>query len=299
LDLRHLRYFQAVAENLSYSRAAQRLGIAQPALSRAVKELEAALGTQLLDRNRRSVKLTGAGAVLLEETAQLLDRWEEALQHVRRAREGALEELRLGYVGPPTQAFLGRLLADFRQRHPQVALHLEEGLPERIWELVAEGKLTAGLTHPVPGPRTPHLASLALRRERLGAVVGLDHPFANREFLDWAELEPEPLVVLARGASEGTYEFVVRSCQRAGFTPRIAFSPRLVGTVLTYAEAGEGVALVPESVLTPGRALRFVTLRPVRQVPLLLVWREEAVPTALGGFRELLREWQGAGKLEV
>lgn len=299
LDLRHLRYFQAVAQQLSYSKAAQRLGIAQPALSRAVKELESALGTMLLDRNRRSVKLTATGAVLLAETAQLLDRWEEALQHVRRATEGAPEELRLGYVGPPTQAFMGRLLADFRARHPQVALHLEEALPERIWELVGERELTAGLTHPIPAQRGPRLSSLSLRNERLGAAISAGHPLADREFLDWQELEHEPLIVLARGASEGTYDFVVRGCQRAGFAPRIAFTPRLVSTVLMYAEAGEGVAIVPESVIPPGRGLKFVTLRPVRQVPLLLVWREETTSSPLAGFQALLQEWQVKGQLEV
>lgn len=301
LDLRHLRYFQAVAQQLSYSKAARGLGIAQPALSRAVKELESALDTTLLDRNRRSVKLTATGAVLLAETAILLDRWEEALQHVRRATEGAAEELRLGYVGPPTQAFMGRLLADFRARHPQISLHLEEALPERIWEQVAEGELTAGLTHPVPAPlpRGPRLASLPLRKERLGAAIAESHPLADREFLDWIDLREEPLIVIARGASEGTYDLVVRGCQRAGFAPRIAFSPRLVSTVLTYAEAGEGVAIVPESVIPPGRGLKFVTLRPVRQVPLVLIWREGVESATLEVFRKLLTDWQTTGQMEV
>ena len=119
MELRHLRYFQAVAEELSYSRAARRLHIAQPALSRAVKEVETELGTVLFDRNRRTVRLTPAGSVLLREAALVFDRWDEAMNRVRRTAAGEEGELRLGYIGPPTQPFLGRLLAEYRSRYPR------------------------------------------------------------------------------------------------------------------------------------------------------------------------------------
>ena len=132
MELRHLRYFQAVAEELSYSRAAERLRIAQPALSRAVQEIVAELSANLLDRNRRSVSLTPAGRVLLRETAILFDRWDEAMRRVKRTAAGEEGELRLGYIGPPTQPFLGRLLAEYRRRFPLVSIHLEERTPERV-----------------------------------------------------------------------------------------------------------------------------------------------------------------------
>src|SRR5688500_16908749 len=109
MDLRHLRYFQAVAEELSFSKAARRLHIAQPALSRAVKELEEHLGVVVLQRTRRSVALTPAGSVLLQETGLLLQRFDEAIRRVKRTAAGEEGELRLGYIGPPTQAFLGRI----------------------------------------------------------------------------------------------------------------------------------------------------------------------------------------------
>ena len=113
MELRHLRYFQAVAEELSFSRAARRLRIAQPALSRAVQEMERELGTQLIERERKSPRLTPAGAVLLHETGVLLERLDEALRRVRRTAKGEEGELRLGYIGPPTRAFLGRLLKEY------------------------------------------------------------------------------------------------------------------------------------------------------------------------------------------
>src|ERR1700753_2198960 len=138
MELRHLRYFQAVAEELSYSRAAERLHIAQPALSRAVQEVEEAIGTAVLERNRRGVRLTAAGRVLLRETAILLERWDETIRKVRRTGAGEEGELRLGYIGPPTQAFLGRLLLEYRRRYPLVSIHLEERTPERVWEMLAK-----------------------------------------------------------------------------------------------------------------------------------------------------------------
>jgi DNA-binding transcriptional LysR family regulator len=151
MDLRHLRYFQAVAEEMNFSRAARRLHIAQPALSRAVQELEQELGARLIERDRRTLALTPAGEVLLHETGVIFERLEESLRRVRRAAKGEEGELRLGYIGPPTQAFLGRLLAEFRRLYPKVSLHLEERTPERVWEMVAKGRLATAITRPLPG----------------------------------------------------------------------------------------------------------------------------------------------------
>jgi len=159
MELRHLRYFQAVAEELSFSRGARRLNIAQPALSRAVKQLEHSLGADVLERTRHLVRLTPAGAVLLRETAMLLQQVEELTRRVRRTAAGEEGELRLGYIGPPTQPFLGRLLHEYRRRYPLVSIHLEERTPERVWEMVAKGRLSAALTRPervAPGWEAPH-----------------------------------------------------------------------------------------------------------------------------------------------
>src|ERR1044071_983408 len=180
MELRHLRYFQAVAEELSSSRAAKRLHIAQPALSRAVKQLEQSLGAEVLERTRHFVRLTPAGAVLLREIAVLLEHLEELMRRVRRTAAGEEGELRLGYIGPPTQPFLGRLLHEYRRRYPLVAIHLEERTPERVWEMVAKGRLSAALTRPVVGFESTGLKTYLLRAERLGVVVPAKHPFASK-----------------------------------------------------------------------------------------------------------------------
>ena len=297
MELRHLRYFQAVAEGLSYSRAAERLRIAQPALSRAVQEIEAELGANLLDRNRRSVSLTPAGKVLLRETAILFERWDEAMRRVKRTAAGEEGELRLGYIGPPTQPFLGRLLAEYRRRFPLVSIHLEERTPERVWEMLAKGRLSAAFTRPVSTREASGLRTILLRKERLGAVLPAKHPLAKLKTLSWRQLAREPLVVLARREGVGSHDGVLAACRAAGFAPRLAYTPSLIGTVLSYVEAGAGVGIVPDSVMTPDTPLRFVPLRPVVAIPLVLVWPEDEDTPAVQRFRELVIAWQKSGRL--
>jgi len=299
MDLRHLRYFQAVAEELSYSRASRRLHIAQPALSRAVQELEHELGTRLIERDRRTVALTPAGAVLLNETGLLLERFEESIRRVKRTASGEEGELKLGYIGPPTQRFLGRLLHDYRQRYPKVSVHLEERTPERVWEMVAKGRLSVALTRPLPGQGERSLETLLLRKEPLGIVVPVDHPLADKASVTWKSLAQEPLIVLARREGVGLHDEMLAACRAAGFTPRIAYNPSLMGTVLSYVEAGAGVGIATDSVAAAAMpaSLRYLSVTPERTVPLVLVWNPEEETPATKAFRDLVTQWLAAGKL--
>lgn len=297
MEIRHLRYFQAVAEELSFSKAARRLHVAQPALSRAVKELEHHVGVELLRRTRRSVALTPAGAVLLSETALLLQRLEETIRRVRRTAAGEEGELRLGYVGPPTEPFLGRLLLEYRRRFPLVSVHLEERTPERVWEMVAKGRLSVGLTRPVATHEALGLRTVLLREEILGVVLPTDHALAARRTLPWTALGREPLIVLARREGMGLHDAVLAGCRQAGFTPRLAHTPSLIGTVFSYVQAGAGLGVVTDSVVPPASSLRFVPLKPAVTVPLVLVWQEDDDAPPVQRFRDLLLEWKKAGTL--
>lgn len=282
---------------MSFSRAAKRLHVAQPALSRAIKQLEHTLGAEVLERTRHHVRLTPAGAVLLRETAAVLEYVEEAMRRVRRTAAGEEGELRLGYIGPPTQPFLGRLLHDYRKRYPLVSIHLEERTPERVWEMVAKGRLSAALTRPVLAHEALGLRTIVLREERLGVVVPANHAFAKRRSVPWTVLAREALIVLARREGMGLHDAVIAGCRRAGVTPRLAHTPSLIGTVMSYVEAGAGIGVVTESVVAPTPALQFVLLKPVQCVPLVFVWQEDDDAPPAQRFRELLLEWKGTGKL--
>jgi LysR family transcriptional regulator, benzoate and cis,cis-muconate-responsive activator of ben and cat genes len=297
VELRYLQYFRAVAEDLSFSGAARRLHIAQPALSRAVKQLESTLGMTLLERSRHHVRLTPAGAALLRESIFLFDQLEESLRRVRRTAGGEEGEVRLGYIGPPTTPFLGRLVAEYRKRYPRVTVHLEERTPERVWEMVAKGRLAVAITRPVVGHEASGLKTALLREERLGVVVPTNHPFAKKQWIDWKALERQPLIVLARREGMGLHDAVIAGCRRAGVIPTLAQTPSLIGTVLTYVEAGAGIGVVTELVSPANDLLRFVPLRPAQTVPLVLVWNETQDAPPVQRFREMLFEWHNAGRL--
>jgi DNA-binding transcriptional LysR family regulator len=251
----------------------------------------------VLDRNRRRVSLTPAGKVLLRETAIIFERWEEAMRRVKRTAAGEEGELRLGYIGPPTQPFFGRLLAEYRKRYPLVAVHLEERTPERVWEMLAKGRLSAAFTRPVSATPSSGLRTILLRKERFGAVLPPSHPLASRKSIAWSLLAREPLVVLARREGVGSHDGILAACRQAGFAPRLAYTPSLIGTVLSYVEAGAGIGIVPESVMTPELPLCFVPLQPVVTIPLVLVWQEDEDTPAVQRFRELVIEWQKSGHL--
>ena len=299
MELRHLRYFQAVAEELSYSKAARRLHIAQPALSRAVQELEHDLGALLFDRGGRAIRLTPAGAVLLRDAALIFERIDETVRRVRRTAAGEEGELRLGYIGPPTRGFLGPLLKAYRERHPRVTVVLEERTPERVAEMVSKGRLAIGLTRPVAAGDALGLKSLRLLEEPFAALVSVDHPLACRPSLRWRDLAGEPVVVLARREGAGSHDTMVAACQEAGFSPRIAHTPSVIGTVLQYVEAGAGIGLVPASVRSDSPSVLSLPLEPSRGVPLVMVWAEEGNDPAVTAFRDLVRQWLDEGRFSV
>ena len=293
MDLRHFRYFQAIAEELSFSGAARRLNVVQPALSRAIKELEADLGVELFARTRRVVSLTAAGKVLLGETSLMFERLAQTIRRVRRAATGQIGELRLGYIGPPTQRFLGRLLEEYAKRCPEVTVHLEERTPERVWEMVAKGRLDLGLTRPVLAHEALRMETLKLRDERLFAAIPRNHPLAARKTLPWHCLATQSLIVLARRESAGLHDEILAACRKAAFTPKIGHTPSLISTVLRFVESGAGIGIVPECLTETDKSQRWrgVPLTPQRTIPLVLVWKKEQEEPPARAFRLLVSEW--------
>ncbi len=298
MELRHLRYFQAVAEELSFSKAARRLRIAQPALSRAVQELEAEIGSLLFDRSRRATRLTPGGEVLLRETGFLFERLDETVRRVRRTAAGEDGELRLGYIGPPTRAFLGSLLRAYHRRYPGVTIVLEERTPERVWEMVSKGRLSVGLTRPVLAHEALGLQSVLLCQERLCAAVPADHRLASVKAVAWKDLAEEPVVILARREGAGSHDTILAACAAAGFAPRIVHTPSVIGTILRYVEAGSGIGIVPESVTPEPPDVKLIPLEPEETLPVVMVWSREGDDPAVTAFRGIVEEWLEESRTE-
>ena len=231
----------------------------------------------MLDRNRRSVRLTPAGRVLLREIAILFERWDEAMRRVRRTAAGEEGELRLGYIGPPTQPFLGRLLHEYRAAlsaaSPFISKSGRRSASGRCWR---KGRLSAAFTRPVLTTERLGLADdpAAQGTLRRRGACRASARRARNPLRGASSRASRSSSSPAAKASARTTAFSPRAA-RAGFAPRLAYTPSLIGTVLSYVEAGAGVGIVPESVVTPELPLRFVPLTPAVTIPLVLVWSED------------------------
>jgi DNA-binding transcriptional LysR family regulator len=250
IELRHLRYFIAVADELHFGRAAERLGMSQPPLSQQIRQLEQLVGARLLDRSNRRVALTEAGRLFLAEAREILARTERAIDLARRAQRGETGELYVGITrSTPLSGHIPRAILAFRQRLPDVQLQLVEMNSLQQVDALLHRRLQIGI---VRGNALPEaLVSKRLFRDPLVAVLRSDHPAARnagkRRRLRTEALAQEPFVLFARSAGAGIHDHVISLCRHAGFTPRVAQEAREASTIVGLVAAGLGVSILPAS----------------------------------------------------
>ena len=247
MELRHLRYFVAVAEELHFGRAAERLGISQPPLSQQIQALEDELGLRLFERSNRRVVLSEAGALFLPEARAVLTRLEQARQVARRLRRGEQGELRVGLTSSaPFTASIPRALRAFRQACPGVSLELTEFSSRGVADGVHDGSLQVGLLRPWPLPED--LVAQELFAEPLVAVLPAGHPAAlSSEPLWLRELAHEPFLFFNPGYGTGLYAQLLELTRAAGFSPRIEQEAREAMTLIGLVATGLGVSVLPSS----------------------------------------------------
>lgn len=246
MDFRRIRHFNVLAETLNFSRAAERLHIAQPALSVSIQKLETELGTKLFERTPSGVVLTASGHAALLEARRLLYHSEQLLRSVRDAAAGTGGKLRIGFVGSAIYRVIPKLISSFRYQYPGVELVLRETTSTRILEMLNEEALDLGVV------RTPllqaHAASLyTLQRDRFVVAFPRLHPRAGeKSALHLADLADEPFVMYSASEATGLQAPAMTACAAAGFVPKIAQEATQVPTVVALVESGLGIALVPE-----------------------------------------------------
>jgi DNA-binding transcriptional LysR family regulator len=291
VELRHLRYFAAVADTCHFGRAADRLHMAQPALSQAIRQLEAELGASLFTRTTRQVSLTPAGEFLLEEARRVLRTVDESTAGVRRVAAGRKGLARLGFTGTAAFTQLPFIARTLRQELPEVALEIHGDLltPDQC-EGLRQGTLDlAVLRPPVVGEG---LVVRTIEVEPLLLALPADHPLAERRDLELAELRTEGFVLYRAAAIN---EAALRACRDAGFTPRREQEASSTAVLLALVAAGLGVALVPGSArVVPLDGVVFRDVAGAGTVELALAWREE--PSELVG--SVLAVLQDAGLFE-
>lgn len=285
-DLRQLRYFVDVAEELNYTRAAERLHLAPQALSATVQQLEVALGVRLLERTTRKVELTDAGAVLLREARRTLRQADHAVQAVRRAGAGETGRLTIGFLSSTTHYVMPPVLRTFRDRHPDVDLHTED-LP--IADLVAgvrHGRLDAGITRP-PLLDDSELVAETILTEPVAAVVPSDHPLATRRSLRLAELARERWVLTERSTWPPWHDKYDTDFHQAGIEPNVVQRGTNIQNLLALVAANVGVTRLPLSARTlRGSGVVFVPLDG-DTADVVLLTRQARRP-ALDRFAEVL-----------
>ena len=291
MELRHLSYFVAVAEELSFTRAAERLGIAQSPVSEQIKKLERELGVELFERTTRSVKLTDVGRTFYEEAAALLDASKRAADNARLAGSGKLGRLALAFTGSATYELMPQLVSAYSQRFPNVTLDVRSEMltPAQVEGLLA-GSISVGLLRPPVSAEG--LVVEVLRHEPLIVLLPVTHPLASHVEVDLADLRNQPFISYPSRPPSSVYQAVVAVCKQAGFDPQVRQEVPETSSLVALVAAGLGVSLAPASV----RHLRIngVTHRPLRgqpnaTIPLAVAYRAGTVSPVVRGYLETAR----------
>jgi DNA-binding transcriptional LysR family regulator len=247
MDARRLRYFLAVAEELHFGRAADKLHLSQPPLSMQIRALEKGLGTALFHRAHRRVELTEAGRILLDKGHRILIQLDAARALVQQAGRGETGELAIGFITPIQYTALPTIVRQFRRDYPHVKLQLRELMSDAQIPELLDGSLGAGfLTAPL---REQRLARRRVMRERMIAAIPAGHPLARAPArISIRRLAGEPAVMFPRAIAPVLFDEIVSFCKHSGFSLRIEQEAAQTQTIVSLVSAGLGVAIVPESI---------------------------------------------------
>jgi DNA-binding transcriptional LysR family regulator len=247
IDLRLFRYFIAVAEELHFGHAAERVGIAQPPLSQQIRRLEQKLGAELLHRTKRRVELTEAGKVFLEQARLTISQAELAISMTRRAARGEVGRLAVGMISSASyEDVIPRAIRVFRERYPDAELVLQECSTAHQVDLLHRHEIQIGFVR--PPVVDPALTILTVKREPLVAALPKSHKLAGRAEIRVGDLASERWIMLPRNSGLGFYDLVLEVCRKAGFSPVVAQEATQIHTMTGLVAAGLGVALVPAAV---------------------------------------------------
>ncbi|KKI45134.1 LysR family transcriptional regulator [Hafnia alvei] len=248
IEIRHLKYFIAVAEECHFGRAAERLNISQPPLSQQIQALEVEVGARLLERNNRNVSLTQAGELFLKECYEIVDHLSQAAENAARAHRGELGNLKIGFTSSaPFISLVASSLFIFHQRYPLVHMQMREVNTKQQIEPLLEGKLDIGVMRNTRLPDT--LTHQLLLREPLVAVLHQNHPLAasGREKLKFSDLANQPFVFFSREVGTALHDEILTLLKNAGITPYITQEVGEAMTIVGLVSAGLGVSILPAS----------------------------------------------------
>ncbi|MFC4723219.1 LysR family transcriptional regulator [Geojedonia litorea] len=284
IELRHMIYFLAVAEDLHFRKAADRLYISQPGLSRQIKQMEDHLGVSLFDRHNRKVELTKSGEFLQKEITSILKRLDTAIDHAKLVGQGLAGDLKLGYVGSAMQNIIPDMLLKFRKAHPNVLLSLKEMDNNKQIEQLLTHNLDLGFVRSERVPRG--LGIKAILEETFSLVLPIDHHLTEANFENLSQLKNEPFILFDPNYSASYYETVMQIFDDCKFAPLITHNTIHPNSIYKLVENKFGVSIVPKSLeITENHAVRFIELSKIPQRTVLsMVWNKESSNPILQGF---------------
>jgi len=263
VELRHLRYFVAVAEMENVSRAALKLHVSQPALSRQIRDLEDEIGFSLLERTAKSVRLTDAGRAFLDNARALLQNADEAVTKARAVASAEPTELHVGYSPTPTAEILPKILRAFQIKMSNVHVKLHDWSHNAILTGIRDGRLQLGLiVPPLKASALHELHYEELFHERVCVAVALQHPFAQRRAIPITEVAAEPLIGLTREDYPNYYDYLSIIFSKVKQKPRVVEEHDSFSAVMSAVEAGTGVAIATDFAYSFGNRLKFLHITP-------------------------------------
>jgi len=262
MELRHLRYFVAVAEALSFTKAAKNLHLAQPSLTRQIKDLEAEIEVRLIDRSGKQISLTPEGESFLLDARRLLVECAESVQAVQRLSRGEAGQLNIGYVANIYNDLLPVTLGAFREAYPRTALNLFDMTPAEQYRALDEHQIDLGFVCFRAALTGRNLQWARIGHDNMMVAVAAGNPLAKKAKIDLKDLEPMFFVGMSAKTYPGSNEWLINAGREAGFTPRILQDADREPAVISFVAAGLGVALLPEQIKKlPHQGVIFRSLR--------------------------------------
>jgi DNA-binding transcriptional LysR family regulator len=291
MELRHLRYFVAAAEELHFRRAAERLGIAQPALSQQIQQLEQEIEALLFHRLTRGVELTDAGRAFVEDARIILDHVEQAKAKAQRVARGDQGMIRIGFTGSASfNPLVPGVIQDYRARFPGIAVSLIESGTSQLVDSLRAGRVDAAFIRS-PSREVDGLFVVSIIEEEMLIALPSRHDLAASASLSLEALSGEPFILFPRANSPEVYDNIVLACRRAGFSPKIIQQAPEVASALNLIAAGEGVSIVPASMqhMQPQGVAYRAILGDAPRVPLSLAHRSNEPSAAVRNLAALAR----------
>jgi DNA-binding transcriptional LysR family regulator len=288
MELRHLRYFTAVVECNGYREASRRLHIAQPSISEAVSDLEDELGLKLFSRTHRNARVTAEGEIFYADAVRILQQAETAILTAKRAAQGKIGKLSIGFIGSATLSFLPDLIRRYKLEYPNVKLSLHDLYPVELDKACDRGEIDIAITRTLSVERSKNRQSRVLLRDPLVAVFPRSRKVKSKK-IRLADLANERFILFHRQGAPAVFDTIVGACRSQGFSPRVENEPNSMQTTLSLVEAEEGIAVVPASTSNlRSNGVQFVRLVPDLYLDLIVAWQLGEPSVVVRGFLDFL-----------